>query len=85
MCSAQAWRRGHGRRSAQLKVRCQTDLALTNGGFESGRSEPQIGDVKMPMNTYFSMAVRLVGVALAELLTAAGVDEHAPAFTGGAA
>ena len=39
----------------------------------------------MPMNTWFSMAVRLVGVALAELLTAAGVDEHAPAFTGGAA
>ena len=58
---------------------------MTNGGLESGRSEPQIGDVTNYMNMWFSMAVRLVGVALAELLTAAGVDEHAPAFTGGAA
>ena len=58
---------------------------MTNGGLESGRSEPQIGDVTNYMNMWFSMAVRLVGVALAELLTAAGVDEHAPALTGAAA
>ncbi len=58
---------------------------MTNGGLERGRSEPLIGDVTNYMNMWFSMAVRLVGVALAELLTAAGVDEHAPAFTGAAA
>ena len=60
-------------------------VVATNGDRQSGRSEPLIWGCHVLCGMRLSMVVSLVGVALAELLTAAGVDEHAPALTGGAA
>ena len=51
-----------------------------------GHQAPRLDETNFHDHVHVvSMVVSLVGVALAELLTAAGVDEHAPAFTGGAA